>query len=515
MKRVFVSLIVSMLLFAVAPQAEACLSLEPAFNLDYEAEPNARLNDYARIHVDSENPACAQAAMFQLTEKVRRQLAAGGFDEWLDGYSVALIFAAAMRMGALGWASRALDDVLIGPVSVATRFTHMPQSDPVCGKGTPAFNTCMDDYTGTAAGYAWMAAYKERRTRGSGGGFRGNAIDFVNQAMDSVCIWSPHTEPIESGVPLCNRDVTHLRAGQAETLSPNQGQQQIAYGFGLMTSIASAHIGINLAGSGYNLSDDQKAIATGLFAEAQKHITAAPHAPGTIQVAFFDHDCLSNQTENGRYRTDDDCDGSADYRPNMYALRAFYDHPNVRIPVPGRVGLDPLQPDTLDYDSNSFDPNEFPGTDSDGFFGWGRFVTYGFHGYGWWLGQPDFMPYDDHDPDGWFEGISSTGLAQGWACDKDTTMLRQSHENGDVRGIWIDFYVDGDPFTAVAQGFADSASEDEINTRECGRNGLTNGTAHRFWIQLPPGTKNKIIRAFALDYTWYGHTELGGGPHTW
>ena len=484
------------------------------FTTGYKPGVNERFMDYGRIHEDAENPDCARAAMHALTNTIASELwtdsqrtnrRLDAYKQWLDGYNVALIFTAAMRLGAMGWANKDLDDLLIGATSVASTFQHAtqphnPPQSTACADGT--FNTCMDDHAGTASALAWIAAYKERRASNSGASFRNDAITRVGQALSSVCIWTFHTE---SNIPLCNKTVADLRAGQAETLSVNQGQQQIAYGFGLMTSIASAYMGINLAAGGFTLNADQKAIATGLFAEAQKHIDEGMHIPFMIQPATFRNDCLGGEASGGHYPTNDDCDGGGDYKPNMYALRAFYDDPSVQIPVPGRVGIP-----TLDYDSNSFDPNEFqPDLQVDGFFGWGRFVTYGKHGYGWWVTTPDFMPRDAVNPKGWFEGISATGVAQGWSCDLDTTAVQ---DKTNVRGIWIDFYADPDPFNAVAQGFADSESEDIINTQECS---MANGTAHRFWIQLPPSTKGKTIRAFGLDYTWYGVTELPGGPHTW
>jgi hypothetical protein len=495
------------ILLSAAPSLNACLVHDAGlFTSAYKANPNDRLMDYGRIHMDAENPDCARAAMYALTAAVTNELWVDGFGrttrradayrQWLDGYNVALIFAAAMRLGAQGWANKDLDDVLIGPVSVASVFQHTGQPNLPCAYGS--FNTCMDDYAGTASGYAWMAAYKERRTPQSGGGFRTAAIDNVALAMSSVCIWIPHEDA--SG-PLCNSDVAALRRGDpgVETLSVNQGQQQIPYGFGLMTSIAGAYMAINIAGGGYTLDDDQKAIATGLFAEAQKKIDEMPHIPGMTQQATFRDDCI-DEPVSGKYPPTAHCGGGFRYKPNMYALRAFYD--NAAIRVPGT----PL----VDWESNSFDPDTFqPDINFDGFFGWGRFVTYGYHGYGWWVDRPDFMPYDGTNPKGWFEAISPTGLAQGWACDRDTISIADKNE---VRGLWIDFYADGDPFTVVAQGFADSESEDVINTRECGG---ANGTAHRFWIQLPPSTKGKTIRAYGLDYTWYGFTELPGGPHTW
>jgi hypothetical protein len=102
--------------------------------------------------------------MYSLTEKLQRHLAAETetykpFRNWLDGYLVAEIFAATMRIGANGWASEGLNTEL---VKVVQKYNHdAPDSSGACGGDN--FNTCMDNHLAGAGAYAWMAAYMQRR----------------------------------------------------------------------------------------------------------------------------------------------------------------------------------------------------------------------------------------------------------------------------------------------------------------------------------------------------------------
>jgi hypothetical protein len=167
----------------------------------------------------------------------------------------------------------------------------------------------------------------------------------------------------------------------------------------------------------------------------------------------------------------------------MYRLKEFFDS---QVGSPPTIGT---------YASNVFDPWLFDlnesSSDAVAFFGWGRYVTYGTHGYKWAATAPKLMPYDNYNPTaGYLEQISSSGVAQGWTCDWDLVTGR----------IQVDFY---DPYgNKVASGWANSGSEAAINT-EC-----HGGTAHRFWVQLPSSSRGMSIRAYGLDYTWFGFTQL-------
>lgn len=207
--------------------AALCAIQHSVFTTAYRNDLNKDLNDYGRIHVDAEDPACAENASFALSAKVRNQLAWGPttFQQWLDGYNVALIFGAAQRLGALGYANPGLDEQLR---ELEGRFKHFAGTPPSGGCGGNELNTCMDDLAGSAAGYAWMAAYKARRrhrnTTADIAAKRELARQFIADALTPVTGPTDRSHGIclrktETGraTPLCNAGLTELRLGTAVT----------------------------------------------------------------------------------------------------------------------------------------------------------------------------------------------------------------------------------------------------------------------------------------------------------
>jgi len=485
----------AVLSLAIANNASACITFQAAFNPTFKGNVNLDLNDYGRIHHDADDPNCAQAAMYSLTDKLNQELDAGSttFQQWLDGYVVAEAYASAMRIGANGWASQGLDDQL---VELSGRFSpNVDEPSGTCGGDN--FNTCMDDLLADASAYAWMAAYMTRRpnrfTPYQVSTTIGLAEDYLNRALKPVTAAEPKNgiclrdTPVTSNgyTPLCTGTVAELNAGTAETFTVNGQQQLLHYGFGLMTSVASAKLGLELAGSSFTFSSDQIAIAKALMQEVQRHYNSSTHG--------YNADCIQRHDDgfgNITYPTVD-CGGG--YLPDMYGLKAFYDD---------RLGGVPSGA----YDSNSFNASLFHLEDQydympDGItkvdkqqFSYGRFETYGIEGYAWWVSNPPrtWMPYDNNDSHGWVDGISPTGLASGWACDRDAPDGR----------IFIDFYADNG-VTYVGTATADQYSGNAYDS-QCG-----SGIAHRFAFQLPSSSQGKVLRAWALDFTWYGATEIG------
>lgn len=499
MKSFLCSLSIVVLASLFTTDATACAIDSPNFTTNFRNLPNEDLNDYSRIFIDAEDPDCAVSAMWALTAKIQNELAYDvpsvnpyrqSFQQWLDGYLVAAIFAAAHRLGANGWGTQQLDDQL---AALEARFEHFVpnpvfnEPHPSGGCGGDALNTCMDDLLGTASGYAWMAAYQSRRPNrvpDLGAAKRELAEQFLRAALTPVQNSSDQDHGIclrltpiaGSATPLCNTtDVSKLTTGEAQTLSVNGSQQMIAYGFGLMTSVGIAKMGLEEAGSGFTFNDDEKKIAKALFEEAQRHVNASSE---------FADDCFSSS--GGQLVAGVNCGGG--YRPNMYRLKPLYDSYFNGVPMAGS------------YNSNYFDENLFvlgSGAGSGEHFSYNRYVGYGIMANTWveWrqnpnLQLPQLMPYDTYNPIGYLEQVGASGLAQGWACDQDKPDGR----------IHLDFYVDG--WTLAAEAFADSTSEGAINSL-CG-----GGSAHRFWVQLPAWTQGKQVRVHGIDYTWHGDTEL-------
>ena len=476
----------------VAPSLSACVATDPGI-ANYPSGND--LNDYGALFIDAGDPNCAQGAMYNLTTKLTNHLnASGSFQNWLDGYYVALIYGAALRLGELGWANKDLDWQLdYSPdshMTVANKFLHADSG--ICNP--EAFNTCMDDFAGTAAAYGWMAAYKSRRVipghntaDGDVKDARDAAANYIHQSMNAVCI---RMKPIDRNeFPVCDGNVDALRAGDAETLTVNGTVQLIHYGFGLMTSVLSAAQGYEVAGGGkFQFSEPEQVIARGLYDEIARHADSS----GNYRTPA---DCLKLQ--NGAISGNSPCDGSVisgvmnppSYLPNMYKLKGPYDYyfPNV-IPDP---------PSTA-YTSTTFDGGLF----NSFHFGYGRLATYRDMGGDWIPNGAPNMPYDNYDPvDGWLDSISPSGLASGWTCDPDAP----------DKAVRVDIYA-GELWPPVyeppaATGYANLSSEGAVNSA-CG-----GGWAHRYQIQLPGWTQGMSIHVFGLDYTWYGFTEVHCGPN--
>lgn len=378
----------------------ACLTLQPAFTPVFKQnDPNANLNDYGRIHHDADDPTCAAAAMHSLTDKVNQHLDANAspptFKQWLDGFHVALIYGAAMRIGAHGRASQSLDAQL---VELVGRFEHN-RNEPSGSCGSNEWNTCMDDEVGTASGYAWMAAYMKHRPDL----FKQQQVDekialserHLRKALkpidpnnpaelkNGICLrTTPAISPTNDYAgALCNGALTQLATGDAQTFTLNGQKMMLHYGFGLLTSVASAKKGLELAGSSFQFSSDEVLVMQKLLEEVNRHFD-----PKTREFTFT---CvqknLVNGVWNGTYSQNVDCGWG--YKPDMYALKAFFD-----LYLGGTPG------DA--YESNDFNAGlyELTGTN---FFSYGRFETYGIQAYAWYVLPKTWAPGD----------------AVEWACD--------------------------------------------------------------------------------------------------
>ena len=494
--KTFTMAAIAVLALFFAPTLHACVAVEGVdFTTAYRGDGNKDFNDYGRLFVDAADPNCAENAMYNLTAKLQNHLNSSptAFQNGLDGYFVALIYGTALRLGEQGWANKDLDYQLDfspdGRPTLSERFVHAPFGS--CDN--EVFNTCMDDHAGSAAGFAWMAAYKSKRpnhnTQADVNAKLAAAQTHIQASMASVCI---RKTPLDRDVlPVCDGTVADLEAGTAQTLSVNGGQQIIHYGFGLMTSVLSAAQGYEAAGGGkYGFSPDEQAIAKGLYEEIARHADASGNYPNADCIRM-ENGHIIPLSQNGGTR----CDGvntlgqNPSYLPNMYNLKQAYDYyfPNV-IPNDGS-GV---------YNSNSFSQGLFLTSDH---FGYGRMVTYRDQGWTWFRDGAPIMPNDINDPTGWLDYVDANGVAYGWTCDQDT-MYRQA-------SIKVDIYA-SNSYTFAATGWANLSSEPAVNA-------ICGGNAHRFAVQLPSWTRGLPIYAFGLDFTWYGYTQLpcGSGPCSW
>ncbi|HSY51592.1 MAG TPA: hypothetical protein VLC46_22510 [Thermoanaerobaculia bacterium] len=530
MKSIYLAAVaVAALSLFVAPNLSACVSNDTMMSY-HGGGDETDLNDYGALFIDAGDPGCAKDAMTRLTKKLESHLASSSpFQHWGDGYYVALIYGAALRLGEQGWAMKDLDWQLdYSPdesphATVANKFMHVDSGSngvPACNPD--GFNTCMDDFAGSAAGYAWMAVYKSRRVmpghnttddvKAALGLAALHIHNSLSQSTGAICIRKLPLDDNTRLFPICDGTIDMLTAGTAQTLSVNGTVQLIHYGFGLMTSVLSAAQGYEIAsatltpkGGPIVFSPSEIAIAKGLYDEIVRHTDTSGN--------FLPPDCLKlvggviegNSPCDGSFIGDKSYAGSA-YEPNMYQLKGAYDKYFPRV-----IPDESTPPEMTPYISNNFQIGLFPNvSDPKDHFGYGRLATYRDMG-GYWIpgGNPNMpsdgppnMPSDVYDPLPGSLSISPSGYATGWTCDQDAP-------NG---AIEVDFYT-GDLWPPVyvlpvATTYANLASESAVNSA-CSPDGiLSGGTAHRFAIQLPPQAAGLAIHAFGLDYTWYGFTEL-------
>jgi hypothetical protein len=454
---------------AYAAPPPGCRVGDPAFSRDFRNDLNIDFNDYGRILEDADTDACAESAAYALIDKINATLLArpDAFTTFLQGANVAMIFAAANRIGANGFATKELDTQL-RRVENSYAFTV----SPICSNENN--DTCSDDYAVAATGYAWIAAYKFRRGDYTSDveSFRQSARAAIANTFRGLCINRSEGEP-----SLCNGTVDEIRTGAARTLSLNHGQQMPSYGFGLMANIATAELGLEGSASSYTFSPDERTIANALFEEAQRSISDGAGA------AYFNGTCgRPSRDVNGNWRLNPgaaDCAGPDNYRPQMYRLDLFYSQYLNGIPNAGTYRSDYFR--TSDFSVGPFDYWQF--------FSFGRYQTFGKLAYDWILTRRAYLPYDHYDPIGYLDAVDANGNAYGWSCDQDAAK----------RSVRVDFYVGGQfvGYTRAAGG-----SEPAVNNL-CG-----GGTAHRYSFKLPAWTKGLAVTAYGLDYTWYGATPL-------
>lgn len=104
---------------------------------------------------------------------------------------------------------------------------------------------------------------------------------------------------------------------------------------------------------------------------------------------------------------------------------------------------------------------------------------------------------DQYEPIGYLDAISNTGMATGWACDKDAPLV----------SIQVHFWSTNWS-TYFGSVVANRGSESAVNT-QCG-----GGTAHRFAFQLPISASTVPLNAWGIDVT-SGIGLLIGSPKTW
>ena len=372
---------------------------------------NVDLNDYGVIFEEAAPwSGCTQAAADALYKKLYThfhpplagigdwphndpQVCANGsscayqFQGWLQGGVVGLIHATALRLANVGKLSKPLDDLI-------QRIPYQMNVDLNCGfegNALPPYppntrrweigNSCMEDYTIGAMGWAWIAAYKSLRGLGSGWYEANNARNAIRSSLsttDSICAWSGAPSIFDQGRGPCTGNVADLREHGYQAMSLHGGDS-IAYGLGLLTSVGAASVGLVKAGYPLDLDADEELVVRKLYADGLAHTDGNSFYTDCYQFSLSGGYVQASPT----YRCEDQA--GHPYRPKMFPVRDFI----------AAYAPDALAEGTL---YSEFDPTLFcdtsVGMGSVGdcaFYNPGRRSIYGHMGQTWVQSPPNFV----------------------------------------------------------------------------------------------------------------------------
>ena len=351
----------------------------------WNSDVNRNLADYGVLFEEARTDECSAAAAAALYKKIKETLAndngAGGtfwpqpdaqighdvgpYGAWLEGTNVGLIYVTALELLGRGNISVAMDALLMSidfPANV----------DGNCGFANNQwrvnYNSCMEDYALNASGWAWKAAYQRKTGRGAWQQaiWAREAITNALSPDRSVCIVpasmkNPGTYYNLTDRGMCIGSVADLANG-AVPVGLHNGDA-IPYGLGLMTAIASAAAGMDVAGAPITLYPDEITVAEALRKNGREHVTYDPYS----QNASFNVDCLGfSSAAPGQVTVNNDfpCaeNYGAGYKPKMFPVYNFYNRY-----LQG-------QTDNSQYDFSQWDGSQF--CCGDGFWNPGRKAYY-------------------------------------------------------------------------------------------------------------------------------------------
>lgn len=316
------------------------------------------LGEYGTMFREASLPECQTVVRDQLLRKLRLSLGETArldpvlgrrvrtFERWLAGANIGLAIPTVMQLNGAAIGDAQLDQAVRATIA-AYRFNI----DPACG--TNLLNECMDDFTQAAVAYAWSAAYT-----------RDPALAAVARAAIHDALAPEHhvCKTLVDAMPQrCDLAMSD------EVISFNHGFENVAYGLGLMTSISSAAIALDEAGSPLMPTEDESRIAWGLFREGQRRTLTDGSA--------FRSDCY--RVAGLELKSDSPC-ADADYLPRMFPVRTLYER------------LFHNAPNEEPYRFDEFDPALFRTV----FINDGRFAVYVELGKEWWLVRPRLDRYE-------------------------------------------------------------------------------------------------------------------------
>lgn len=369
---------------AVSTQAQ-CLSSTIPTTIDPDL--NKDINDWAIIYEDAKSTNCVGAAKTALEAHLQSQSNLGGWTSgFLQGGSESMAYATGLVLAGKNQSSATIDQLLRDTPYAMSKdstcgFSNVLQG----GKEQWRFaNSCIDDWGVAAEGWAWRAAYMRKTGRAEWRTDRANAIFAIGMFFDineSICIYDTN-QPLGTHGP-CNSTTSMIGQTGVLVLPFNHGAENPSYGIGMISSLAYAFLGLEVAEDPVNIdldfssykAADMRAIMPQLFAEAQHGSTSdgtafvstcfrAANKDATDPYANFNTFRDGELSANSRTGSCvDNVFTSTPYEPWMFAVREFFAAPayNFSIPTNG-----------FDFSGASFLNNEgstFQTTDRTAFFG--------------------------------------------------------------------------------------------------------------------------------------------------
>ncbi len=304
------------------------------------------------------------------------------FQRWLAGGDVALIHATALRLANVGKLTKPLDDLI-------HQINYQRNVDYYCGWSNfwnKDQNSCMEEYAIGSMAYGWLAAYRAKRNVGDNvstplAAARADVNYTLSTDHYSICAWDGVTYMSTAPATPCTGTINDILNNNYVPISFHTGDS-IPYGFGLLTSIASASVGIKIADPNNTnpfLDSTQQAVVQKLYNHSRSHTT---YNGSTSPATFtWNSDCsaFTKQTDGSMVVTSTNPCGANTPSPKMFPLDAFI---NAYAP--------PVASSNPKFDM--FDPNLFcDGTDGYcDFFSAGRRAVYGQMGHDWVVNPPIF-----------------------------------------------------------------------------------------------------------------------------
>ena len=413
---------------------------------------DCNLNDYGSLFIDASRFGCCPETVQRiLFQKMEAQLRDSGFSHvWLGGGDIMLLASTALQLGGQGALPVGLHNLVLDALN-----QYISSNTPLFPCPLDRSNTCMDDYTVAAAGFAWAAAYYQLNgmpTEAANASNRAKA--FIHQSFDqmySVCL---HRVGMACNQCELITDATSLQNAIAndtiEVVTYNRGDNP-NYGAGLQTLLSAAFHGLEIAGQPYDVTDPlDRILAQGMVRHAQRRLSS----PTVVCQPWGDHCYTGDPSCSTQSCTD------LGYRPGMYPVRpVLQQHFSINNALPL------IRTDVYQFDQ--FCDMGFHACNR--FFGDGRLAIYDRLAFEWPYARSrpvlagrtavnDFNPpMLDVDVPAHLEVITGKTYFFGWAIDRETAVAS------------VSFTLDGVPIALEGYNYGGSRQDvcDHFGLAKC------------------------------------------------